>query len=220
MGHEHTLPADTWDITEAEKVLLRLTDQVARRMRKKGYLGNVISMRLRFSDFESVGRQKKIEFYTDEERVIYRVARDLMHRHWRPGQAIRLVGVHCSGLVKIPDVLQVDLFRQKDGDSHRKLLTAVDKIRDKYGEQSITRARLLSHDKHMWGAPRRVAEPRFQRMRVGADPTSGMGWSPMSRWHDASGSIDSTPLNSSISTSPFDMLRRQDRDDVVRSGKK
>jgi hypothetical protein len=37
-------------------VLLRLTDQVARRMRKKNYLGNVISMRLRFSDFESVGR--------------------------------------------------------------------------------------------------------------------------------------------------------------------
>lgn len=220
MGHEHTLPANTWDITEAEKVLLRLTDQVARRMRKKGYLGNVISMRLRFSDFESVGRQRKIAFYTDEERVIYRVARELMHRHWRQGQAIRLVGVHCSGLVKIPEVLQVDLFRQKEEDSHRKLLTAVDKIRDKYGEHAITRARLVTQNERMWSAARRVSEPRFQRMSVGADPTAGMGWSPMSRWHDSSGNVDDTPLNSSISTSPFDMLRRQDSDDRARSGGK
>ena len=219
MGHEHTLPADTWDIAEAEKVLLRLTDQVARRMRKKNYLGNVISMRLRFSDFESVGRQKKIEFYTDEERVIYRVARDLMHRHWRPDRSIRLVGVHCSGLVKVPDVMQIDLFGQREEDAHRKLLAVVDSIRDKYGEHAITRARLVSHDARMWGAPRRVSEPRFQRMSVGtADPTTGMGWSPMSRWHDASGNVDNKPLNSSISTSPFDMLRWQDQDDRVRSG--
>jgi DNA polymerase-4 len=217
MGHEHTLPADTWDIAEAEKVLLRLSDQVARRMRKKGYLGNVISMRLRFSDFESIGRQRKIKFYTDEERVIYRVARDLMHQYWRPGRSIRLVGVHCSGLVKPPDAMQVDLFRQKDEDSHRKLLAAIDKIRDKFGEHAITRARLITQDERMWGAPRRVSEPRFQRMSVGADPTAGMGWSPMSRWHDASGNIDNAPQNSSISTSPFDMLRRQDSDDRARS---
>jgi hypothetical protein len=32
--------------------------------------------------------------------------------------------------------------------------------------------------------------------------------------------VDNTPLNASISTSPFDMLRRQDKDDVVRSGGK
>jgi DNA polymerase-4 len=219
MGHEHTLPEDTWDIAEAEKVLLRLCDQVARRMRKKEYLGNVISMRLRFADFESIGRQKKLKFYTDEERVIYRVARDLMHQHWRPGHAIRLVGVNCSGLVRLPDAAQMDLFRQREGDSHRKLLSVVDRIRDKFGEHAITRARLVSHDSRMWGAARRVSEPRFQRMRVGsADPTAGMGWSPMSRWHDASGDVDSVPLNSSLSTSPFDMLRRQDGDDRVKSG--
>ena len=218
MGHEHTLPENTWDIAEAEKVLLRLTDQVARRMRKKGYLGNVISMRLRFADFDSVGRQKKIKFYTDEERVIYRVARDLMHRHWRPGHAVRLVGVHCSGLVKVPEVMQTDLFGQRSEDAHRRLLAAVDGIRDKFGEHAITRARLIQHDRRMWGAPRRVSEPRFQRMSVGADPTRGMGWSPMSRWHDASGGVDNTPLNASISTSPFDMLRRQDADDRTRSG--
>jgi DNA polymerase IV len=219
MGHEHTLPKDTWDIAEAEKVLLRLTDQVARRMRKKGYLGNVISMRLRFTDFESIGRQKKIDFYTDEERVIYRVARDLMHQYWRPGHAIRLVGVHCSGLVQVPEAMQTDLFRQKNQDAHRKLLAALDKIRDKFGEDSITRARLISHDARMWPAGRRVSEPRFQRMGLGPlDATAGMGWSPMSRWHDASSNVDSTAVNASISTSPFEMLRHQDKDDVIRSG--
>jgi DNA polymerase-4 len=215
MGHEHTLSEDTWDIAEAEKVLLRLCDQVARRMRKKSYLGNVISMRLRFADFEGVGRQKKIKFYTDEERVIYRVARDLMHRHWRPGQAIRLVGVNCSGLVKIPETIQVDLFRQKEEDSHRKLLTAIDEIRDKYGEHAITRARLVRHDKRMWPAARRVSEPRFLRMGVGSGER--VNRSLMAGWHDAAPNVDTTPLPASISTSPFDMLKHQDLEDKKRT---
>ncbi len=221
MGHEHTLPADTWDIAEAERVLLRLSDQVARRMRKKGYLGNVISMRLRFSDFDSVGRQKKIEFYTDEERVIYRVARDLMHRHWRPGQAIRLVGVNCSGLVRIPEVLQIDLFRQREEDSHRKLLAAIDAIRDKFGEHAITRARLIRHDKKMWSstsASRRVSEPRFLRMGVGSGERANQ--SLMAGWHDAAPNLDTVPLPPGLSSSPFDMLRHQDLEDRKRAGKK
>ncbi|MFH1502832.1 MAG: DNA polymerase IV [Candidatus Eisenbacteria bacterium] len=211
MGHEHTLPADTWDIAEAEKVLLRLCDQVARRMRKKGYLGNVISMRLRFSDFDSVGRQQKLQFYTDEERTIYKVARELMHRHWRPGHAIRLVGVSCSGLVKVPETVQIDLFQQKEEDSHRKLLAAVDAIRDKFGENAITRARLVSLNRKMWDAGRRVSEPRFQKMSVGT--SERQYHSIMAGFHDNKANVDTVPLPPGLSSSPFDMLRHQDLED-------
>ncbi|MBD3349366.1 MAG: DNA polymerase IV [Candidatus Eisenbacteria bacterium] len=214
MGHEHTLPADTWDIAEAEKVLLRLCDQVARRMRKKGYLGNVISMRLRFSDFDSVGRQKKIDFYTDEERTIYKVARELMHRHWRPGHSIRLVGVNCSGLVKVPEAVQVDLFRQKEEVSHRKLLAAVDAIKDKFGESAITRARLVSLNRRMWDAGRRVSEPRFQKMSLGS--TERQYHSIMAGFHDNKANVDTRPLPPGLSSSPFDMLRHQDVEDKAR----
>jgi DNA polymerase-4 len=208
MGHEHTLPADTWDIAEAEKVLLRLCDQVARRMRKKAYLGNVISLHLRFADFDGIGRQKKIKFYTDEERILYKVGRELLHEYWRPGQAIRLVGISCSGLAKVPEIYQIDLFRQTEEDSHRKLLAAIDEIRDKFGEHAITRARLISEDERLWGAPRRVSEPRFQRMSVGT--SERQYHSIMAGWHDSAGNVDTVPLSSAISTSPFDMLRHQD----------
>jgi len=208
MGHEHTLPEDTWDIGEAEKVLLRLCDQVARRMRKKGYLGNVISMRLRFANFESVGRQRKIEFYTDEERILYRVGRSLLHRHWRPGQAIRLVGINCSGLVKVPEACQVDLFVQREDDEHRRLLATIDAIRDKFGEHAITRARLVSHNLKLWTNRHRVSEPRFLRMGVGSSP--GAPQSIMAGWHDSTANIDTVPLPPGLSSSPFDMLRHQD----------
>jgi hypothetical protein len=211
MGHEHTLPADTWDIAEAEKVLLRLCDQVARRMRKKGYLGNVISLHLRFADFDGIGRQKKIKFYTDEERILYKVGREMLHEYWRPGQAIRLVGISCSGLAKVPEIYQIDLFRQTEEDSHRKLLAAIDEIRDKFGEHAITRARLISEDERLWGAPRRVSEPRFQRMSVGTPERQYH--SIMAGWHDNAGNVDTVPLSSAISTSPFDMLRHQDLED-------
>jgi DNA polymerase-4 len=217
MGHEHTLPEDVWDIAEAERVLLRLCDQVARRMRKKSYLGNVISLRLRFADFDSIGRQRKIKFYTDEERIIYRVARDLLHRYWRPGHAVRLVGVNCSGLVRVPETIQVDLFRQKDEESHRKLLAAIDAIRDKFGENAITRARLVSHNPRMWGASRRVSEPRFLKMRVGAAERQYP--SIMAGWHDSAPLIDRAPLPPELSSSPFDMLRHQDIEDAKLAGR-
>ncbi len=212
MGHEHTLPEDTWDIMEAEKVLLRLTDQVARRMRKKGYLANVITMKLRFSDFDWVGRQRKIKFYTDEERVIYRTGRELLHECWRPGQAIRLVGITCSGLVRVPETCQVDLFVQKDEDSHRKLLAALDAIRDKFGEHAITRGRLVSTEERLWAASRRVSEPRFLRMGVG----DGQRPSVVAGWHDAAPQVDTVPLPPGLSSSPFDMLRHQDIEDSRR----
>jgi len=212
MGHEHTLPEDTWDIMEAERVLLRLTDQVARRMRKKGYLGNVITMKLRFSDFDWVGRQRKIKFYTDEERVIYHAGRELLHECWRPGQAIRLVGISCSGLVRVPETCQVDLFVQKEEDSHRKLLAALDAIRDKFGEHAITRGRLISTDERLWSASRRVSEPRFLRMRVG----DGQRPSVVAGWHDAAPQLDTVPLPPGLSSSPFDMLRHQDLEDSRR----
>jgi DNA polymerase-4 len=211
MGHEHTLPSDTWDIAEAEKVLLRLCDQVARRMRKKGYLGNVISMRLRFTDFETVGRQRKIDFYTDEERTIYKVARELLHRHWRPGHAIRLVGVNCSGLVRVPEAIQVDLFRQRGEDSHRKLLGVLDAIRDKFGEHAITRARLVDINRRMWDAGRRVSEPRLQKMSVGG--AERQHHSIMAGFHDNKTNLDTVPLPPGLSSSPFDMLRHQDIED-------
>ncbi len=213
MGHEHTLAEDTWDIMEAEKVLLRLCDQVARRMRKKQYLGNVISMRLRFADFDSISRQKKIKYYTDEERTLYKVARSLLHQYWRPGQAIRLVGVNCTGLIKVREWHQIDLFMQREEDAHRKLLSAVDAIRDKFGEHAITRARLITHNTALWTNNRRVAEPRFLKMSVGTNGSRHK--SLMAGWHDASGNIDDVPLPPGLSSSPFDMLRYQDADDKV-----
>jgi len=237
MGHEHTLSADTWDIAEAERTLLRLCDQVARRLRKKQYMGNVISMRLRFADFESISRQRKIKYYTDEERTLWKVSRDLLHQHWRPGQAIRLVGVNCSNLIRVQEWQQMDLFVQRNEDEHRKLLGAIDAIRDKFGEHAITRARLVGHDRRMWSNNRRVSEPRFLRMGLGGGTPPGRGgsgessrsWmggvapegartSIMAGWNDSKQNVDDVALPPGLSSSPFEMLRHQDADDRVRSG--
>lgn len=211
MGHEHTLPKDTWEIAEAERVLLRLCDQVARRMRKKAYLGNVITVKLRFADFESVGRQRKIGFYTDEERTLYQVGKELLRALWKSGQAIRLVGISCSGLAKVPGTYQLDLFVRKGEGEHRKLLAAIDAIRDRFGEHAITRAGLLSHGRRTWAPQRRVAEPRFLRMAAGS--SEARHTSLMAGWHDSAANVDDTPLPPGLSSSPFDMLRYQDTED-------
>jgi hypothetical protein len=106
----------------------------------------------------------------------------------------------------------VDLFVQKEEDSHRKLLAALDAIRDKFGEHAITRGRLISTDERLWAASRRVSEPRFLRMGVG----EGQRPSVMAGWHDAAPQVDTVPLPPGLSSSPFDMLRHQDLEDSRR----
>jgi DNA polymerase-4 len=139
MGHEQTLARDERDQARLEAVLLRLTEKVARRLRRAGMKARTVTVKLRFSDFRTITRQRTLPQPTDEERFLYPLARELMGRH-RGGAALRLVGISASGLTggPAPTYLLVEDRR------HRQVLGAVDEVRDRYGERVITRARTLT----------------------------------------------------------------------------
>ncbi len=84
MGHEVTLSDDTRDPEFLAGTLLRLSDQVARRLRGEGYRARVVTLKLRDHHFETVLRQKALEGFTDDHVRIYRVARALLDRWCRP----------------------------------------------------------------------------------------------------------------------------------------
>jgi DNA polymerase-4 len=139
MGHEHTLARDESDPARLEALLFRLTEQVARRLRLGGMQGKTVTVKLRFSNFLTITRQQVLPRPTDEERFLYPVARELMHRNVA-GRPLRLLGVTVSGLFasRSPAYLFAEDRR------YREVMYAVDSLRDRFGENALTRAKTLT----------------------------------------------------------------------------
>jgi DNA polymerase-4 len=134
LGHEHTLQTDLHTREEGESLLLALADRVAADLRREGYAGRRVSIRIRYSDFSSLTRQRMLEGPTGETRDIFRGARDLFRANYC-GDAVRLLGITVGELLATRDREQLKLFPEDR--RYRDLLAAVDQIRDQYGGHSL-----------------------------------------------------------------------------------
>ena len=65
---------------------------------------------------------------------------------FKTGMAIRLVGVRADNLVE-KNELQLSLFNNNDNEKQDKIDNAVDKLKEKYGYDFITRASNLNLEK-------------------------------------------------------------------------
>jgi DNA polymerase-4 len=150
MGHEVTLSEDCADRDRLEGTLLRLCDQVARRLRSEGFLGRVVSVRLRDTKFVTRIRQRALSSYTHEAERIYEVAKTLFHENWSH-EPLRLVGVTVASLVAQRGDSQPDLF--DFGERAGRLQSALDQVRDRLGEASVVPAATLRHRRSMGHVP-------------------------------------------------------------------
>jgi DNA polymerase-4 len=140
MGHEVTLSVDVADRDELLSTLLRLSDQVGRRLRADHYLGRVVSVKIRDARFRTVIRQRALPDVMDDEHQIFHTARLLLDENW-DGRPLRLIGVSVSGLVNAEGYYQQSLFGK---DEHRRqMLEAVDKLRDRFGDHALVKAGVL-----------------------------------------------------------------------------
>jgi len=137
MGHEHTLDRDEDHREALEALLVTLSDQVTRRMRKECYLGRTVVLKIRTSDFKTRTRQHALEEYTDEPRAVAHWARLLLRAHWN-GKPVRLLGVSMAELVPWKGAAHRPLFAEDR--RYRKMVKAVDRARDRFGESSLLRA--------------------------------------------------------------------------------
>jgi len=97
MGHEVTLPEDCRDAEFLEGTLLRLADQVARRLRGDGFVARIVTVKLRDHRFHTITRQRAVATAIDDHIAIFEVARALWRANWR-GEPLRLLGVSASAL--------------------------------------------------------------------------------------------------------------------------
>lgn len=138
MGHSITLPKDITSFDDAEIVLLFLSEQVGRRVRRENYMGRTVTVTLRYASFDTITRSVTI-FYTNSTEDIYNASRKLLYSNWDGKTPLRLLGVSLSNLVKEFD--QVSLFDNED--KKRKLNRVMDEIKDRFGDDAIFRAKLL-----------------------------------------------------------------------------
>ena len=150
MGHEVTLSTDSADPAFLEGTLLRLADQVARRLRGEGFVGRTVTLKLRDDRFVTVTRQRALEGYTDDHRLIFETARALWRAHWKGGP-LRLLGVSVAALERHADGPQGELFATEQRED--RLTAALDRLRDRLGEAAVVPAGSLTHRRRLGHVP-------------------------------------------------------------------
>ncbi len=137
MSHETTLAHDLTDIEKIYSTVLWLSDRVARRMRRYGYVGRTITIKVRDSKFNTITRDRSLNCPTDQGKTIFETARKLIPKEFGLRKAVRLLGVKVSHLEKHIMTEQLDILGNVSLNKQHDVNAAVDKIRDRYGDSIV-----------------------------------------------------------------------------------
>jgi len=138
IGHSMTLPKDIYKREEIESYILQLSEMVGKRARRYGYAGKVISLTIRYKNFETYTKQKAIPFYTNDTHEIYHYALAILDSI-KLKDSIRLLGVRLSNILK--ESGQMTLL--DDMEKRKSLLKAMDVVCDRYGDHALVWASYL-----------------------------------------------------------------------------
>ncbi len=138
ISQETTFARDVRDYKALAGTLRELSAEVGHRLRQAGLAGTTVRIKLRWPDFITLTRQVSLPQGTDQDDQIYRTALDLLGRVRSNGQAVRLIGVGVSGLGA--PLRQMELWGAQS-EKARKLQETLDKLHDKFGDDSIHRGK-------------------------------------------------------------------------------
>jgi DNA polymerase-4 len=157
IGAERTFDQDQRDDARVEATLLRLSEGVGSRLRASEMRGSCVMLKLRLAPFVTHTRQRTLAEPTDDDRLIYRTARDLYRRERKSDATpVRLIGVSISRLEDAKVGRQLGLFVDERA---TRLHAAVDTVRARHGDSAIERASVREGDRmrrisdHRRGAP-------------------------------------------------------------------
>jgi DNA polymerase-4 len=131
---------------EVDAVVVNLVDRITRRMRNAGRTGRTVVLRLRFNDFSRVTRSHTLPRATASTDVILAAARDLVAaaRPLTSERGLTLVGFAVSNIDR-DGAQQLELPFSPEHDLVA-LDSAVDEVRQRFGNGSVMRGVLLGRD--------------------------------------------------------------------------
>jgi len=145
MGNEYTLFRDSSERMELIGILRYLSEKVSRRLRKSGWKGKTIQIKIRFEGFRTITRAKTLEKFYDSEEMIYKTATNLFFENWDTFQKIRLLGVSISHLRHRREPEQLTFLMDHETVKKDRITSVKDKLQDIYGEKCITWASVMAN---------------------------------------------------------------------------
>lgn len=132
---ERTFDRDTIDIQKLMAILTAMAENLSFQLRRAQKVCACVSVKIRYSDFQTQSIQKKIP-YTAADHDIIPLVLELFKKLYTRRVLVRLIGIRLSHLVNGNH--QIDLFN--DNSKLADLYSAMDTIRDRYGDRSLVRA--------------------------------------------------------------------------------
>ncbi|AZA53760.1 DNA polymerase IV [Chryseobacterium sp. G0201] len=132
---EDTFSQDTIDILKIRSILSGMVEKLAFQLRQEKWLTSTVSVKIRYSNFDTEIKQCKIP-YTSADHTLLRYVLELFKKLYTRRMRIRLIGVKFTGLVH--GCHQMDLF--EDTEELISLYETMDKIKNRFGVSSVGRA--------------------------------------------------------------------------------
>lgn len=132
---ERTFDKDTTDVQGMHSLLVHMMEKLAYELRQQRKLASCITIKIRYSNFDTHTLQKRIP-YTSFDHQLIPVAHELFNRLYQRRMLIRLLGVRLTHLVQ--GTQQLNMF--EDTPEMTSLYLAMDRLRNRYGRKSIQRA--------------------------------------------------------------------------------
>jgi DNA polymerase-4 len=142
IGHEETFGADVDDPEVIRRELLRLSQNVAARMRRRGLAGRTVAIKVRFADFTTITRSRTLAHPTDVTRDVHSTALALYDALGLDRARIRLVGVRVEQLVDGSEVAHQLTFDEQP-EAWRQAERAADRAVHRFGRDAVRPASLV-----------------------------------------------------------------------------
>lgn len=139
---ECTFEQDTIDTYHLKRVLLSMTEKLAYQLRSEEKLTACVTVKIRYSDFNTYTMQARVP-YTALDSVLIEKVKELFDKLFQKRLLIRLIGVKFSHLIR--GTYQFQLF--EDTAEQVQLYSAMDKLRQRFGEEAVMRAAGLGLNK-------------------------------------------------------------------------
>lgn len=137
ISREVTFTRDVRNEEALKRTLRKLSDGVGWRLRKENFTGTTVKVKLRWADFTTLTRQITLPKPVNQDTEIYTAALEVFEETWLPGRAVRLIGVGVSGLETTGK--QLSLWEEPVLKQERRLQSALDKLRERFGEDVVQR---------------------------------------------------------------------------------
>jgi DNA polymerase-4 len=137
---ENTFEKDVVDAEELERWMWRQSERVGSDLRRKGFLGRTVTVKIKYDNFEQHTRSLSLPEAVCADESIWKAALRLLHQ--APlARPVRLIGVGVSGLVK--ESRQLSLMPEHGDQRLEKLDKTIDEIRERFGRDALRRGRVL-----------------------------------------------------------------------------